>query len=226
MARIARVVVPELPHHIVQRGNRRQVVFFNNDDRRAYLDYLRIYAKPAGISFWGYCLMDNHVHIIAVPDKEESLALGFSEAHRRYTRMVNFREKWRGYLWEGRFKSYPLSLTHLYAAIRYVERNPVRAKIVENAWDYPWSSARAHVFKQKDPLLEDNFLSSEINNWELFLLEKDNQADVDLFEVHTNTGRPLGDSRFIETIGGLTGRVLRRQKPGPKGKQLSVVSPE
>ncbi len=98
MARIARVVVPGFPHHIVQRGNRSQKVFFSDTDRKTYLDYLRIYAKPAGIHVWGYCLMDNHVHIIAVPDKEESLALGFSEAHRRYTRMINFREKWRGYL--------------------------------------------------------------------------------------------------------------------------------
>ncbi len=218
MARIARVVIPGFPHHVVQRGNRRQRVFFSDDDRKTYLDYLRIYAKPAGIHFWGYCLMDNHVHIIAVPDKEEDFAWGFSEAHRRYTRMINFREKWRGYLWEGRFKSYPLSQTHLYAAIRYIERNPVRAKIVENAWDYPWSSARAHVFKQKDPLLDDNFMASEIENWRLFLSEEDKQIDVNLIKMHVNNGRPLGDSQFIEAIEKLTGRILHRQKPGPKIK--------
>jgi len=221
MARIARVVVPDLPHHVVQRGNRRQQVFFSDDDRRAYLDYLRIYAKPAGIHFWGYCLMDNHVHIIAVPDKEENLARGFSEAHRRYTRMINFREEWRGCLWEGRFKSYPLNLAHLYAAIRYIERNPVRAKIVENAWDYPWSSARAHVFKQKDHLLEDNFMVSEIKDWRLFLSEEDKQADINLLKTHVNTGRPLGDSQFIEEIEKLTGRVLHKQKPGPKAKNAN-----
>lgn len=216
MARIARVVVPGFPHHIVQRGNRRQKVFFSDTDRKTYLDYLRIYAKPAGIHFWGYCLMDNHVHIIAVPDKEESLALGFSKAHRRYTRMINFREKWRGYLWEGRFKSYPLSQTHLYAAMRYIERNPVRAKIVETAWDYPWSSVRAHIFKQKDSLLEDNFMVSEIKDWRLFLSEEDKQTDINLFKMHANNGRPLGDNQFIEAIEKLTGRVLHKQKPGPK----------
>ena len=218
MARIARVVVPGLPHHIVQRGNRRQKVFFSDSDRKTYLDYLRIYAKPAGIHFWGYCLMDNHVHIIAVPDKEESLAEGFSEAHRRYTRMINFREKWKGYLWEGRFKSYTLSQTHLYAAMRYVERNPVRAKIVENTWDYPWSSARAHIFKQKDPLLEDNFMVSQIKDWKLFLSEEDKQTDINIFKTHANNGRPLGDSRFIGVVEELTGRVLHKQKPGPKAK--------
>ncbi|MFA4842651.1 MAG: transposase [Candidatus Omnitrophota bacterium] len=95
MTRIARVVIPGLPHHVVQRGNRRQAVFFNDDDRLAYLDCLKVYAKPAGIHFWAYSLMNNHVHLIAVPDSEESLALGFSEAHRRYTRRVNFRQGWR-----------------------------------------------------------------------------------------------------------------------------------
>ena len=218
MARIARVVVSDLPHHIVQRGNRCQKVFFSDADRIAYLDYLKIYAKPEGIHFWGYCLMDNHVHIIAVPESEKSLALGFSEAHRRYTRMINFREEWRGYLWEGRFKSYPLSQAHLFAAIRYIERNPVRAKIVKDAWDYPWSSARAHVFKQHDPLLEDNFLLSEIKDWEAFLSEEDKQIDVNLIKACANNGRPLGDSQFIEKIERLTGRVLRKQKSGPKIK--------
>ncbi len=218
MARIARVVVPGLPHHVIQRGNRCQKVFFSDDDRKEYLEYLRIYAKPAGINFWGYCLMDNHVHLIVVPDKKDSLACGFSEAHRRYTRMINFREKWRGYLWEGRFKSYSLSQTHLYAAMRYIERNPVRAKIVENAWEYPWSSASAHVFKQKDSLLDDNFMVSEIRDWRLFLSAEDNQIDANLLKMHSNNGRPLGDSQFIGKIEKLTGRVLHKQKPGPKAK--------
>lgn len=222
MARIARVVVPDFPHHVIQRGNRRQLVFFSDDDRKAYLHHLRIYAKPAGIHFWGYCLMDNHVHLIVVPDKEESLARGFAQAHRRYTRMINFRHKWRGYLWEGRFKSYPLNQAYLYATMRYIERNPVRARIVENAWDYPWSSARAHVFKQNDPLLVDNFLISEINDWRAFLSEEDKQNDIKILKRHTNSGRPLGDSEFIEVLEKLTGRVLHRQKPGPKRKKIVI----
>jgi putative transposase len=216
MARIARLVVPDFPHHIIQRGNRCQKVFFSDGDRIAYLDYLRIYARPAGIHIWGYCLMDNHVHIIAVPDTKESFADGFAEAHRRYTRMINFREKWRGYLWEGRFKSYVLSRTHLYAAMRYIERNPVRAGIVKEAWDYPWSSAKAHVFKQDNPLLEDNFLISEVKDWASFLAEEDDIAKVDLFCRHANTGRPLGDNKFIEILEKITGRTLKKQKSGRK----------
>jgi putative transposase len=216
MARIARVVVPGYPHHIIQRGNRRQDVFFNDEDRKTYLEYLVLHAKPAGIHFWGYCLMDNHVHFIAVPDRKESFAEGFADAHKRYTRRINFREKWRGYLWEGRFKSYPLGETHLYAAIRYIERNPVRAKMVKNAWDYNWSSARAHVFRETDVLIEKNFLVSEIQDWKAFLSEGDASASNNLFKLHANTGRPLGDDKFIEVIEKLTGRRLRKQKPGPK----------
>ncbi|MFH1640822.1 MAG: transposase [Candidatus Omnitrophota bacterium] len=216
MARIARVIAAGLPHHITQRGNRRQQVFFSDDDKRSYLRHLLLYAKAAGIRFWVYCLMDNHVHIIAVPETKDSFARGFSEAHRRYTRMVNFREGWRGYLWEGRFKSCPLSESHLYAAIRYVERNPVRAGIVRDAWDYPWSSARAHAFKQKDPLLEDNFVVSEISDWKAFLSQKDKQGDVNRLRAYANSGRPLGDDGFIAMLETATGRALHKQRPGPK----------
>jgi putative transposase len=215
MARIARVVVPGIPHHIVQRGNRRQQVFFSEQDRITYLDYLRIYAKPAGLHFWAYCLMDNHVHLVVVPDSQESLACGLAETHRRYTRMINFREGWRGYLWAGRFKSYPLSESHLYATIRYVERNPVRVGMVKHAWEYHWSSARAHVFKEPDSLLEDSFLQAEFSDWRSFLSE-DDTAKAYLFRAHAATGRPMGDKAFIDKLEELTGRRLKKQKPGPK----------
>ena len=216
MPRMARVVIPDIPHHIIQRGNRRQPVFFSDADKRAYLDYLRLHAKPAGISIWAYCLMDNHVHLIAVPRHEDSFADGLSESHKRYSRMVNFRENWRGHLWEGRFKSYPLNEFHLYAAIRYVERNPVRAKIVRQAWQYPWSSAQSHVKKEKDSIVDNCFISDEIKNWAEYIAQEDNDNDLVLFRKHSNTGRPLGDNKFIDLLDGITGRILHRKKPGPK----------
>ena len=216
MARLARVVVPGYPHHIIQRGNRRQDVFFNDDDRIAYLDGLRLYAKPAGIHFWGYCLMDNHVHMIAVPDREDSFAIGFADAHKRYTRRINFREEWRGYLWQGRFKSYPLSEQHLYAAMRYIERNPVRAGIVARAWDYRWSSAQAHVFGQNDALLDKHYLRTEIRDWKTYLSEEDEAGNIKLLRAHANTGRPLGSDEFVKSIEDETGRILMKGKPGPK----------
>ncbi len=198
MARMARIVVKGLAHHIVQRGNRRQAVFFNDEDRRTYLEYLSIFAKTAGVRIWGYCLMDNHVHLIAVPEDENSFARGLAEAHRRYTRRINFREGWRGYLWEGRFKSYPLSEAYLYAAMRYVERNPVRAGIAKNPWDYPWSSARAHVFKQNDIVLDDNYMVDSIRDWKAFITVDETQAENKLIRLHANTGRPLGGEQFVK----------------------------
>lgn len=218
MPRNARIVVPDHPHHVVQRGNRRQKVFFSDRDKVAYLNFLRLYAKPAGIEILAYCLMDNHIHLIAVPKKEDSLAIGLKEAHVRYTRMINFREGWRGYLWEGRFKSHPLSESHLYSAIRYVERNPVRAKIVSKADDYNWSSAKAHVSKEKNVLLDDNYFLPEIEDWSLFLADGDNETDKALLKQHARTGRPLGDNNYIETLEKLTGRELKKKKPGPKRK--------
>lgn len=228
MARIARIVMPGIPHHIVQRGNRRQKVFFNDKDRKQYLKLLHEEGIKAGIEFWGYCLMDNHVHLIAVPEAENSLTRGVGEAHRKYTRYVNFREGWRGYLWQGRFLSYPLDEKHLYTAVRYVERNPVRAGIVQKAEDYKWSSARAHVLGEKDKMLAENFLKDEIKDWGEFLSGDDNDRELSMFRKLSRTGRPMGEEDFIEKLENTIGRVVRRGKPGPKPKQgeLSIVSPE
>src|SRR5208337_2974495 len=141
MAQLARVVIPGVPHHLTQRGNRRQKVFFGQDDYEAYLELLREWCAERGVEVWAYCLMPNHVHLIVVPQSEEGLRRAIGEAHRRYTRRVNFREDWRGHLWQGRFASFPVDEEHLIAAARYVERNPVRARLARRAWDYRWSSA-------------------------------------------------------------------------------------
>ena len=127
MARLARLVVPGLPHHVTQRGNRRQQTFFCEEDYAAYVELMADWCKERGVEIWGYCLMPNHVHLIAVPRSEEGLARAVGEAHRRYTRRINFREKWRGYLWQGRFASFVMDEPYLLAAARYVELNPVRA---------------------------------------------------------------------------------------------------
>ena len=131
MARLARVVAPGLPHHVTQRGNRRQQTFFGDEDYRAYKDLLAEHCREAEVAIWAYCWMPNHVHLILVPQSAEGLRQGLGEAHRRYTRRVNLREGWRGYLWQGRIASFPLDETHLLAAGRYVELNPLRAGLVK-----------------------------------------------------------------------------------------------
>ena len=198
MARMGRIVAPLMPHHVVQRGNRRQEVFFGEEDRIVYLRILQEQSQKNQVKIWAYCLMSNHVHFIAVPEGEAGLAKAIGETHKRYTRKVNFREGWRGYLWEGRFKSYVLDEKYVYAAVRYVERNPVRVKIVQRAEDYRWSSALAHVQRRKDPLLSDFYLMEEIEDWSEYLREEEEQEDLKLLRRHGSVGRPLGRPEFLK----------------------------
>src|SRR5512136_131394 len=164
MARIARVVVAGVPHHVVQRGNRRQPVFFSTADYKAYLRLMATWCQRERVEVWAYCLMSNHVHLVAVPDSERGLARAIGEAHRRYTVRVDQRENWRGYLWQGRFSSYPLDEQYLLAAVRYVELNPVRARLVELPWQYPWSSAAAHVRGRDDVLVKVRPMLGRVEN--------------------------------------------------------------
>ena len=143
MARIARVVGPGIPHHITQRGNRRQETFFGAEDYQAYIELMREWCGYWKVEVWAYCLMPNHVHLIAVPPSEEGLRRAIGEAHRRYTRRVNFREGWRGHLWQGRFASFPLDERYLLAAARYIEQNPVAAGLVPNPESWTFSSCGA-----------------------------------------------------------------------------------
>ena len=132
MARIARAVAPGFPHHVIQRGNRRQQTFFNNEDYLAYQELMAEWCARYHVEIWAYCLMPNHIHLIAVPETKDDLNSAIGEAHRRYTRRVYFREGWRGHLWQGRFSSFMMEERYLFACTRYVELNPVRAGMVKN----------------------------------------------------------------------------------------------
>src|SRR3989304_6235437 len=169
MARIARVVAPGLPHHGTQRGNRRQAVFFCAKDYAVYRALMAEHCAAAGVAVWAYCLMPNHVHLILVPSDPSGLQRAVGEAHRRYTRYVNSREDWRGYLWQGRFASFPMDEPNLPAAVRYVELNPVRAGLVRRARDWKWSSARAHLAGRDDGLVETAPLLGLVGDWKACL---------------------------------------------------------
>jgi putative transposase len=163
--------------------------------------------------------------MIVIPKAEDSLARGIGEAHRKYTNAINTREDWKGYLWQGRFISYPLEDLHLYAAVRYIERNPVRARIVKNAESYSWSSAWAHVHKESHPLLSPCPLEKGIQNWSAYLKERDDREDIKRFIEHEHTGRPLGSEDFIKRLEELTGRILAPMKRGRKKSEIGIVSP-
>jgi putative transposase len=214
MARFARLVVPGYPHHVTQRGVRSMAIFADDHDRQTYLQYMAEEAERCGVTFLGWCMMANHVHLIAVPEQEDSLARGIGNAHRRYTRRKNFGAEVRGYLFQGRFHSCVLDETHLLAAGRYVERNPVKAGMVKRPQDYPWSSCRYHCFLvNKDPLVRERRLPELTGDWESFLKMFDEETDQCLCR-QTRTGRPLGDDRFVLKVESLTQRSVRCCPPG------------
>lgn len=215
MARIARIVAPGYPHHITQRGNRRQQTFFRDDDCFAYLDLMAEWCRKYKVEIWTWCLMPNHVHLIAVPQSLEGLARAIGEAHRRYTRRINFREKWRGHLWQERFASFPMDERHLLAAARYVEMNPVAAGLAKHPEEYRWSSARAHMSGENDVLVKVAPLLAVVSDWRLFL-ELSPQDELTLLHRHERTGRPLGTETFVKRLESDLGRTLQPQKPWPK----------
>lgn len=230
MARLARIVIPHVAHHITQRGNRRLPIFFSDEDRSAYLDLLAAAFASSATRCLAWCLMDNHVHLILVPESAGGLRAALGEAHRRYTRRVNFREGWRGYLFQGRFASYPMDDPHLMAAVRYVENNPVAARMVARAENWPWSSARSHIAGKRvtgDPLTDISALKAHVQNWTAMLRhgaelgEAGEQAErmADAIEARLRTGRPLAAAEWIAAQEAALARPLAPQKRGPKPKQ-------
>ena len=219
MPRVARVVIPGCPHHITQRGNNRQDVFFVDDDRRAYLEFLRERCEAYGVRILGYCLMVNHVHLIAVPDDEDALAKAIGRTHFAYTQYVNRLHSRCGHLWQNRFYSCPLDEAHLWAAMAYVERNPVRARLVRAAWRYAWSSAAAHMGDRADAtgLLDlDVWLREwKAERWRAQLREPTDETFASRLWRQTHTGRPLATDSWLSKIERALGRRLR---PLPVGR--------
>lgn len=223
MPRIARLVAVGLPHHITQRGNYRQKVFSNNNDRRQYLSWIQEYADKYRLSILAYCLMQNHVHFIAIPEREDSLAKTFNAAHMRYSQYFNKKIKARGHLWQGRFYSCALDEPYLILAARYIERNPVRANIVKKPWLWQWSSALTHTGGGDSFLkLGDLFkvIDMSYDSWQKYIDSKEDEKNLDNIRKHIQTGRPLGTSPFIERLEKIFNRRLRALPRGrPKKEQ-------
>ena len=177
------------------------------------------WCREYAVDIWGYCLMPNYIHLIAVSSDEDGLRHAIGEAHRRYTRRVNFRQGWRGHLWQGRFCSCVMQENHLVACIRYIEMNPVRANLVKAPEKWLWSSAAVHISGQNDEFVNSRTLLKIIKeDWKSFLLNVIDTETIETFCKHERTGRPIGDSSFIEKMENLTGRHLKLGKPGPKAK--------
>ena len=217
MARLPRLVIPGYPHHVTQRGNRRAQTFFEDSDYLLYRDLLAEAARKADAEIWAYCLMPNHVHIIIVPSDEDGLRRTFADAHRRYTGYVNARMRVTGHLWQGRFGSVVMDEEHLAHAVRYVSLNPVRAKLVKRAVNWPWSSVAAHLAGQDDGLVKVRPVLKRYGDFSAFLGQEEDEVYKQLRQSET-TGRPLGNETWIAKLEKLTGRSLKPQKRGPKKK--------
>lgn len=216
MARLARIVVPGIPHHVTQRGNRREPVFFKADDYRAYLKLLASAAKKAETKILAYCLMPNHVHLILVPVNRDGLRATLADTHRRYTGRINTRNKWTGHLWQGRFGSVAMDEEHLASAIRYVSLNPVRARLVARAWEWEWSSVRAHLAGKSDRIVDVTPVLERFPDFAALLSAGEEEEKLQAIRKAETTGRPLGSGSWLEDMEALIGRALAPQKRGPK----------
>lgn len=218
MGRVARIVVPGMPHHLTQRGNRREDIFFTPADRAKYANLMRDCCRRHGLSVWAYCWMTNHVHLVAVPASADSLAKALRDAHTAYAVHVNRNQGLSGHLWQGRFFSCVLDESHLLAAVRYVEQNPVRAGLVQRAEDWPWSSAAAHCGLRNDTLLSGQLpWVEDIPDWSAWLAQPDD-GQAGGIRSATHTGRPCGSAEFIQRLEKTLGRVLTPAKRGRKPK--------
>jgi putative transposase len=220
MPRIARLCAEDYPHHITQRGNNKEHVFFDDEDRRFYIDVLNRYKNKYGLKIWAYCLMGNHVHILAVPTNETSLAKGIGGTNLLYTQYINRKYNRSGRLWQNRFFSTIIEKEpYLWAVARYIERNPLRAKLVKKAEDYTWSSARAHVLAIKDEVLSEDWLDEkEMKSYREFLKKDDGKVNASI-RMATSTGRPLGGEVFLKRLEKIFERDILPKKGGrPKKK--------
>jgi putative transposase len=207
MPRSARFVVPGVAHHVTQRGTDRQTVFHSRADRLTYLHLVREQASLGHVSILAYCLMSNHIHLVAVPEEEAALAEFMQRVHGRYAQYLNARRGRCGHLWQNRYNSCALGPRHLWAALRYVELNPVRARLVTTPREYTWSSAEAHLSGADPWRIADLRFWSEsggAERWRALLSQRDDEADAKALRRATYSGQPFGDEEFVE--------ILRRQR--------------
>jgi len=218
MARLARVVLPGLPHFVSQRGSGGARVFFGDDDYALYRDLLAEQCEAADVRIWAWCLLPSQVHLILVPKDADGLRQALSQVHRSYAGFIHARRKRTGQFWQGRFGAVAMDEDYLAAALRYVALGPVRARLVKRARDWRWASTRAQLSGRADGLTALAPVRARFSDFaDLLALGPDEEAFKRLRQAAT-VGRPLGDDRFMKNLERITKRVLRPAKRGPKPK--------
>lgn len=216
MARLARIVLPGVAHHVTQRGNRRERVFFEDGDYALYLDLLAEASQRSRVSIWAYCLMPNHVHIIAVPSDPEGLGRTFRHVHRHYAGYINARMRVTGHLWQGRFSSVAMDEPHLVSALRYVARNPVRAKLCRHPEEWRWSSTAAHMAGEGDRFVDVGPALDRVGDFAAFLGQDFDEAmSYAGLRNAESVGRPVGSKEWLADMEQRTGKTLAPPRRGP-----------
>ncbi|MCX5782004.1 MAG: transposase [Elusimicrobia bacterium] len=221
MPRIARIIAEGLPHHITQRGNNKQIVFSDDVDRKYYLSLMEEYSRKNSLSVLSYCLMNNHVHFIAVPKNENALPKIFNSVNTRYAQYYNKKKNASGHLWQGRYYSCILDNNHLLAAVRYIERNPVRAGLVAKPWLWEWSSCASNTGFRRPLFFLDNvldMLGMNKDKWKAFVDLQDDHKFVSSIRESYKTGRPLGSEAFVSRLEKKFGRKLKSKGRGRPSK--------
>jgi putative transposase len=224
--RVLRQIAPGCPHHITQRGNHQEKIFLCDDDRRLYLALLAEFLPRYGISLEAYCLMSNHVHLVATPRDATGLSRALQRIHSDYSRSLHLRLRQSGHLWQARFFAVALDEKHFWAAMVYVEENPVRAGLVEHAGQWPWSSAPAHLGIAQSALVNlvpwrTRFDTARWNAW--LSTGPRAAALADRIREATLTGFPLGNEAFRDDLRRRLHLRTEPRKPGrPKKHQIGV----
>ncbi|MCK4905143.1 transposase [bacterium] len=215
MPRHGRIVIPNVAYHVTQRGNYGQKIFNTREHYKQYCEWIDEYAEQNSVNVLAYCLMNNHVHFVVKPKREDGLANLFKTVHMRYSHYINRQRGAKGHLWQGRFYSCILDNAHLYRAIRYVENNPVRAKITKKAWDYKWSSAKEHVEDNRKPLINISKYKNikSMKEWKEYLTETDDEM-VKEIRLKTNRGLVVGTDKFIKKLESKLNRSLKCIRQG------------
>jgi len=230
MPRMARVVAVGVPHHVTQRGNNRQRIFDSDQDRLLYLKLLREYSWRHGLRLWGYCLMDNHIHLVGVPQRGDALARTLRQTHADYARYANVKRRTSGHFWQNRYFSCALDGNYCWRALAYVEKNPVRAGMVAAAGEWGWSSAWAHL-REVEPVwwldLADWRRAYTPEQWRAALgTSVAEEAETERIREATRTGRPLGAKGFVREMEERLQRRLIAGKPGRPRSWIEEGVPE
>ena len=221
MARLARTVVPGVPHHVTQRGNGRQQTFFTPGDYAAYRDLLAAHCAANGVTVWSWVLMPNHVHLILVPEQADGLRAALAKVHRAYAGRIHLREQRSGHFWQGRFAAVAMDEAHTLAALRYGALNPVRARLVARAQDWRWSSVHALL----DPVRGDGITATApvlelVPDFAGLLSTDGDEAQATALRRAESVGRPVGSGAFLERAEAVLGRSTVAGKRGPRGKEF------